>query len=634
MHVSKILSGVAVTLFAAQAYGPAALAEDADTWNLVPAAVTQGGGVRGSILLNRIGPTKSDLYIANADGTGETPLFATSQMDYHASYSKDGQWVVFTSERDGRGNSNIYRAKVDGTGVQRLTNHSAVDDSAVFSPDGKFIAFVSSRNTGWANVWTLNLATGALKNLTGSIPFDPSKPHSYMKPAWSPDGKWIAFSSDRNSEWRGHDAPNGWERTQENSIYVIKPDGWGWRQVATRAGYSQGSPSWSPDSKRIVFYESTTEETWGARRPERIATVSSQIVSVDVATGTRTEHTTGGGYKVFPQYLDATTIAYHIKGGPLEGIYTTAGTSAAMKGWRSPRYSSNGKVIYEKVSFLPAYAQYAPMYSFDSDWEYKYTDVFPMLSKDQSTLAITAKHINSSIDVMDAQDGANRRRVYDSTMSGLPPDQVARGLAGAFQPTWSPDGQWLAFGVGQWFQERRTGVASIQRIRIDGTGLEVLTDGSIHSGFPSYSADGNRIVYRVWSETVKGLRILNLTDRTTQVLTTEADNLPSWSPDGTKIVFTRRVDATNFDVYTIKPDGTGLKRLTTSGANDGHAIWRYDGKLLWSTGMFGFRDEVALYENTFQPDGQNWIMNADGSGKYAITDTLWEDAMPLYIPKP
>ena len=235
---------------------------------------------------------------------------------------------------------------------------------------------------------------------------------------------------------------------------------------------------------------------------------------------------------------------------------------------------------------------------------------------------------------MDAQDGANRRRVYDSTMSGLPPDQVARGLAGAFQPTWSPDGQWLAFGVGQWFQERRTGIASIQRIRIDGTGLEVLTDGSIHSGFPSYSADGNKIVYRVYSETVKGLRILNLTDRTTQVLTTEADNLPSWSPDGSKIVFTRRVDATNFDVYTIKPDGTGLKRLTTSGANDGHAIWRYDGKILWSTGMFGFRDEVALYENTFQPDGQNWIMNADGSGKYAITDTLWEDAMPLYIPKP
>ena len=170
------------------------------------------------------------------------------------------------------------------------------------------------------------------------------------------------------------------------------------------------------------------------------------------------------------------------------------------------------------------------------------------------------------------------------------------------------------------------------RVRRDGTGAETLTDGTVHSGFPSYSADGKQIVYRVWGENNVGLRILNLEDRTTRVLTTAYDNLPGWSPDGSRILFTRRVDAVNFDVYTIRPDGSDLLRLTTSRATDGHAVWTADGRIMWNSGIYGFRDEAALYDNTFQQYGQIFIMNADGSGKRMLTDSRWEDSMPLYVP--
>ncbi|QRO01908.1 hypothetical protein JRI60_24270 [Archangium violaceum] len=67
------------------------------------------------------------------------------------------------------------------------------------------------------------------------------------------------------------------------------------------------------------------------------------------------------------------------------------------------------------------------------------------------------------------------------------------------------------------------------RVRRDGTSWEPLTDGTVHSGFPSYSADGKQIVFRVWGEEQKGLRILNLEDRGIRVLTNEYDNLPGWS---------------------------------------------------------------------------------------------------------
>jgi Tol biopolymer transport system component len=170
------------------------------------------------------------------------------------------------------------------------------------------------------------------------------------------------------------------------------------------------------------------------------------------------------------------------------------------------------------------------------------------------------------------------------------------------------------------------------RVRWDGTGLEALTDGSVHSGFPSYSADGKEIVYRVWGEKQKdyGLRVLNLEDRSTRVLTTGYDNLPGWSPDGSRILFTRCGCSQLRHLH--EPDGSDLLRLTTNRSTDGHAVWTADGRIMWNGGMYGFRDEAALYDNTFQQYGQIFIMNADGSGKRMLTDSRWEDSMPLYIP--
>lgn len=617
-------------------------------WILMPTGA--GAATKGTLLLDRVGPVTSELYISNADGSGEHRLLSTDGFDYHASFSKDGQWIIFTSERDGLGQSNLYRVKVDGTDLQRLTDHPGVSDAAVFSPTNpNIIAFVSSRrgekDYGTVNIWTLNIATGALKNVTGALKFDPSKPHSYFRPSWSPDGKWLALSSDTGSDWRGHNLPVGWERTQESSIYLIKPDGSDWKKIASNPGFDEGSPSWSPDGKHVVFYETPVESTWGAHRPEGINKVSSQLVSVDVSTLERKDLTSTPGFKVFPQYLSDNNIAYHVKGGDTEGLYTTAGTfrSTANSGIRSPHYSSDGsKVVYEKITMRPAHTNGTPLYSFDPEWNYRYIDVFPQLSLDRQKLVYTEKAVNSSIAIMNP-DFTGYQRIYDPANSGLDPVMIKQGLAGAFQPTWSPDRQWVAFGVGDWFFTRGMGPGRIMRIKTDGSmngKPEVLTDGSINAGFPSYSPDGKKIVYRVWSPKVQGLRIIDLDTHADTALTTEPDNLPGWSPDGSKIVFTRKevnpADPNKFhyDVYTIHPDGTGLTRLTTPGANQGHAVWTYDGRIAYSSGVYGFRDELALYDNSFQPDGQNWVMNADGSDQHPITDTLWEEAMPLYIPNP
>ena len=119
------------------------------------------------LLLNRIGPSASRIFIADADGSNERVLIDSGTLDYNASFSADGQWIVFTSERDGLGNSNVYRARADGTQAERLTDSPAVEDAAVLSPDGSKLAFVSTRDGFLANLWVLDLKTGAQRNLTG-----------------------------------------------------------------------------------------------------------------------------------------------------------------------------------------------------------------------------------------------------------------------------------------------------------------------------------------------------------------------------------------------------------------------------------------------------------------------------------
>ena len=598
---------------------------------------------RGVMLMNRIGPSTIDLFVANADGSGERKLFSNSDFDYNGSFSADGRWIVFTSERAGYGQADLYRVHPDGSGLERLTDYPGVDDQASFSPDATQVAFVSTRGEGHkASIWILDVATKKARQLTGGsdLQVTNGKPDGFFRPSWSPDGQWIAFSSDRLTEWTGHENGAGAGHRQTLSIYIVHPDGTGVKRLTQGGTNSAGTPQWSPDSTRVIFYElpsNTGGRGGGVAAPGQTPGSISQIVAVDIASGARTELTSGPGAKVRPQLLPGGRVGYLLKSVPRDsttpvGIAYSDGAKGIPGNLRAPAWSPDGKlVVYERQNFA-ARPQGQLLYSWDPEYEYHYTDVFPMYSKDgvlvTTDLNSTMGNPQTSVSTWNTDGATGRKRVFFDPSGS------------AMMAAWSPDGKQIVFGFGTFFGGRSVRPAQIKIMNADGSNVRTLTDGPVNTGFPNWSPDGKSIVYRVWGNDAnhveqRGLRLMTLADHSVKVLSTEWDNFPFFSPAGDRIIFTRqRADDKDFDVFTMKPDGTDVKQLTTTPGTDGHATWTPDGKrIFFMSARTGFKDEREMYDNSPQPYAQNFIMNADGTGVRQLTESRWEDSMPIYVPQ-
>ena len=235
---------------------------------------------KARLLIHRIGPSVSSLYVARADGTDERPLIGSSTLDYNAAYSFDGQWIAFTSEHSA--SADLYRVGADGSGLERLTSSDAFDDQAAWSPDGRTLAFVSSREAGG----TERLDGRHCNEGDPQVNCDGRRRFSteFVAPMARASDSVLIQSNDID---RTCHAEVGTPATDQP--LCGRPNGRDLRRV-TEGDRFAGSPQWSPDGRRLVFYEMNVVDTHKARSG-RQAEIESQIVSIDDrnpgATGTQ-----------------------------------------------------------------------------------------------------------------------------------------------------------------------------------------------------------------------------------------------------------------------------------------------------------------------------------------------------------
>lgn len=184
----------------------------------------------------------SQIYRMSPDGFGQTKLSDTSHTNLEPDWSADGKKIVFYNIST-TGNHDVYWMNSDGenTSETNLTNHAASDFEPAFFPDYHKIAFVSDRGVG--GDWDIFKMT---VNDAGTITAGPTQlttgATNDFLPAVSPDGKKIAFVSDRDGD---------------NDIYVIKanaPESSTNKAVKlTRSASSDFSVDWSPTGTKIAF---------------------------------------------------------------------------------------------------------------------------------------------------------------------------------------------------------------------------------------------------------------------------------------------------------------------------------------------------------------------------------------------
>ena len=166
--------------------------------------------------------------------------------DWNPDWSPDGTLIAFESNREDE-NDEIYVMDADGGNVVRLTDDPAADWQPDWAPDGAKIVFASERS-GRSDIWVMNADGSDQINLTETE-------NQCDEPTWSPDGRFIAYSGQVDGNWDIYmiDVEQALDGDRDEAVTRLTedPDG-------------DARPAWSPDGKQIAFvsYRTGNEEIY------------------------------------------------------------------------------------------------------------------------------------------------------------------------------------------------------------------------------------------------------------------------------------------------------------------------------------------------------------------------------------
>ena len=468
-------------------------------------------------------------------------------LEAEPSFSPDGNYVAYTT--NDRGSLDIVVMPVAGGQVRRLVGTEADEAQPAWSPDGTQVAFTSARDHDGRlkNLGGLSALSAFVQGQGGDLFLVPAAGGAAVKlvergayPAWSPDGKAIAFQSDRGGHW---------------DIWTVPSQG-GEPQRLTDDADVDYHPAWSPDGKWIA-YASTGLKVIPSDRsgPPRTLSVPAQGVlapawSMDgrwlyfAASRSRDESRTSLWRLAFPP-----------ADGPSHVERITLGESADV----DPAVAaSGGRLAYGRVSYSPDLWELdARSGALRQITATSCLEDYPHLSPDGHTLAFYS-------------DRAGRTGLFTVGLDGSALQPVTASEVVATMPRWSPDGRTLAFV----HPTATTGSIAVQPV--GGLTLRDLVSVPRPASLtgPQWAPDGRRLVYsREASDGRTSIHVVDLAGADREVASPGGlARFPTWSADGRMLAFQREEDGPR-QVWVVPAEGGEARAVSTGTAELSHPQW-------------------------------------------------------------
>jgi tricorn protease len=447
----------------------------------------------------------------------------------------------------------IWLSDADGKNLQRLTVHKARDVSPRFSPDGKTIAFSSDRE-GNMDVYVIPTAGGAVRRLTL---------HSADETVldWTPDGKGILLASQRGEDFMG-------------KLYVVPLDG----GLPRDAGPDMGvAGSFSPDGTRLAINRKA-QSYW--RKYYRGA-YQSDVTVMDVGAKTFKDLTSFDGMDSWPMW-GRDGFIYFVsdrEGGGLTNIYRvreTGGDAEPVTRFKSgdvrfPAISGDGKTIVFEHDF--------GIWKLDVASRDVRAIPLEIAAETQETLT-EFRDFNSTADDYDlAPDGRRIVLSVHGEVFSVPTDeeggelrQLTEGAARDRDLQYSPDGKWVAYVSDE------SGREEIHLVAADGSGpSRKLTDNDALKSAIVWSPDSKTIAF---TTSERKLYTIGADGKSLKELASSSYGpigAPSWSPDGKLIAYSRSDVTRASDVYLIPSGGGEEKKVTFDSADESNPRFSADG---------------------------------------------------------